>query len=330
LINTGKRSFENMGRFIKKSGETVSRMLRPGLESLELSKKIAQEMFSKKKELFVVIDETMIRKMYSQVMEGAWGLFDTKIGRCVKAYKLIIGSITDGKYTIPINAAFTFGKEFYENPSKAQEVTVQLFIKTAQHLFPTAKFIAVLDGAFATVEYLAWALQNNIATELRMHSNRVVEYKGNKIKVRDIKELRPKGRQMARTIQIIWHGMPLFLTAVRRFDKHNNETIVFQIASYQARPSKHALAYKHRWGSEKLHRTTKQSLGLQECFSTKIGIQFDHMCAVLLAYSIAQQEMKKMKYKNPEQAIRAFKQKNQTFLNRHFASLDRLYQPAYA
>ena len=322
LINTGKRSFENMGRFIKKSGDTISRMLRPGLESLDVSKKIAQQIFAHKKELLLAIDETTIKKIYSLLMEGTEGFFDTKIGRCINAYKLIVASITDGNFTVPLCAAFTFGKEFYKNSREAREVTVHFFIKTAIDLFPGKKIIAVLDGAFATKNYLKWAIENNIATEVRMHSNRVVEYKGKKQKLRDIKEIRPKGRQMARTVQVIWHDLPLYVTAVRRIDKHGDETIVFQAATYKATPSQHAKNYQRRWGVEKLFRTTKQSIGLQECFSRKIGTQFDHMCAVLLAYSITQLEMKRGHYKNAEVAIRAFKKKKPLFLNRQMMALN--------
>jgi hypothetical protein len=330
LINTGKRSFENMGRFIKKSGDTVSRMLRPGHESLEASKKIAQQIFADKKTLVVTIDHTTIQKIHSVMMEGTGWLFDTKIGRSINAYKLIAASITDGKFTVPIGAAFTFGKEFYNNPSEAQEVTVRFFIKIAADLFPNAKIIASLDGAFATVNYLEWALENNISTEVRMHSNRVIEYKGKSKKLRDIKEIRPKGRQMARTIQATWKGLSLQITAVRRIDKHGNETIVFQAATYKATPSQHARNYRWRWGTEKLFRTSKQSIGLQECFSTKIETQFDHICAVLLAYSIAQLEMKKNGLKNPEEAIRAIKKKSAYSLNRYKTALDKDINIAYA
>lgn len=322
LINAGKRSFENMGRFVKKSGDTIGRILRPGQESLDASKKIAQQVFANKKQILIVIDETTIKKIYSQLMEGTSWLFDTKIGRCINAYKLIVASITDGKFTVPIGAAFTFGKEFYDNPSQAQEVTVQFFIKMASDLFPGKKIIATLDGAFATVKYLKWAIENNIATEVRMHSNRMVEYKGKKKKLREIKELRPKGRQMARTVQVIWQGLSLYITAVRRIDKHGEETIVFQASTYKATPSEHAKNYKWRWGTEKLFRTTKQSMGLQECFSRKIGIQFNHICAVLLAYSITQLEMKQGNYKNPEEAIKAFKKKKPSSINRMMLPLN--------
>jgi len=177
---------------------------------------------------------------------------------------------------------------------------------------------------------LKWALENNIATEVRMHSNRVVEYKGKRNKLRDIKDIRPKGRQMARTVLVIWQGLSLYITAVRRIDKHGNETIVYQAATYKATPSQHAKNYKWRWGIEKLNRTTKQYLGLQECFSRKIGTQFDHICAVLLAYSIAQLEMKRKGYKNPEAAIRALEKKNHHFLNHKFGRLDQSTDTIYA
>lgn len=325
LTDAGKHSFENMGRVIKKSGDTVSRMLHPGSESLEASKKIALEMFENEKNVLVLIDESTIKKVYSLLMEGASWLFDTKTNRGMNAYKIIVAAISDGKFTVPIGAAFTFGKEFYDNPSAAQRATVQFFIKIATDMFPNAKIVAVLDGAFATVCYLKWAIETNQATELRMHSNRVVEYKGQKIQVRKIKEIKPKGRQMARTVQIVWQGIPLYLTAVRRIDKHGNETVVYQVATYKAKPKKHAQNYKNRWGIEKLFRTTKQSLGLQECFSRKIRTQFNHLCAVLLAYSMAQLEMKKMKYKNPEEAIRAFKLKNDPFINRSIMAQDQIF-----
>lgn len=158
----------------------------------------------------------------------------------------------------------------------------------------------------------------------------LLEYKGKKQKLREIKEIRPKGRQMARTVQVVWQGLRLEITAVRRIDKRGNETIVYQAATYKATPSQHAKNYKWRWGIEKLNRTTKQSLGLQECFSRKIGIQFDHICAVLLAYSIAQLEMKHKGYKNPETAIKAFKKKNHHFLNRKFDRLNQDIDIAYA
>ena len=71
-------------------------------------------------------------------------------------------------------------------------------------------------------------------------------------------------------------------------------------------------------------------MGLQECFSTKISTQFNHISAVLLAYAIAQLEMKKGGFKNPESAIRALKKKNSSSLNRYKNALDGDLYTSYA
>ncbi len=330
FTNIEKKSFSNMAKHINVSDNTISRILRPGKESLLACKDIAKSIFRKQKTLMVVIDETTIKKQYAQLMEGTGFHFDTKTNSCNNAYKLMVSAITDGKHTVPIDAAFTFGKEFYENSSTAREVAVNFYIKNAQALFSNTRIIAALDGAFASVNYLKWCLANAIASVVRMHSNRTVEYKGKKQKIREIKELRPKGRQMFRTISVIWQGLPLYITAVRRIDRHGCETIVYQASTFLALPKKHAQAYKNRWGIEKLFRSAKQTLGLQECFSRKIKTQFDHTCAVLLAYAITQQQMKNGYYKNPESVARALEKQKQHILLKGISSLDQIFGNIYA
>ena len=323
LVKRGKRTFENMGRMIKTSGDTVRRMLRPGDESLKASQKIAQEMFAKKKTLVLAIDETTIKKSYSTIIQGVFHLFDLKIGQSSKGYKALVAVITDGKHTIPIKASFSFGKEFYEDAKKARQVAVKFFIAEAQKLFPGVRIVVVLDGAFSSIEFMQWALKNKIDVEIRMPSNRVVVYKGRRMQIKLIFELIPNGLKMSRTRGVLWNGLYIYITAVRRIDRHGNESIVYQASTFEASSNEHAKFYKQRWGIEKMFRTTKQSLGLQECFSTKIAVQYDHMCAIFLAHAIAQMEMRKKNYKNPEEAIKAFDRKNHYTINNQLRRLDR-------
>lgn len=116
---------------------------------------------------------------------------------------------------MPINSAFMLGKEFYDNSARAKEVTVIHFISVAKALFPNSRIISVLDGAFATVQYLKWTIANDIATEVRMHANRKVLYIGKKVTLKEIKDLVPKGRQMSRTIQVVWQGLTLWLLLLK-------------------------------------------------------------------------------------------------------------------
>lgn len=324
LSTIGKKSFENMGQLIQRSGDTVYRLLHPAEFSFLQMGYIAQSIFAGKKNLFVGIDDTLIKKIHSQIMQGAGLFFDTKIGRRIMAFRLVIGMVTDGKFTIPIACAYLFAKELLDLSGQkfpTKDEIAKAFATTAIKLFPDAKITIVVDGLYSTVEFLGWCKRNNIRLEARMHSNRVVEYKGERVKVRDLlhkKGLHPKGRQMARTVSVVWHEIDLELTIVRRADKHGNESVVFQIATYKALPREHVANYKKRWPIEMLNRTTKQELGLQECYSRSLETQHNHSASVLLAYALAQLDMKVRKLKTPEQAIRQCKTKTVNFLENRF------------
>ncbi len=330
LLSIGKKSFENLGRVVHKTGRTISRWLQPSKISLEYAQYLCQSMFTSKKKLLCVIDDTLVKKIYSQEMQGAGMFYDSKVGKQIMAYKLVVCLISDGKYAIPIECAYLFSKELLELiPEKFQskEDIAKNFINLAIKLFGKEKIVVVADGLYATVNLLRWCKDNQIAAEMRMHSNRVVLFRGEKVAIRELgkrKGIRPKGFKMARTIKAIWHNMELEITIVRRFDKKGNETIVFQVATYHAQPREHVRIYKRRWPIEKVFRTCKQHIGLQDCYSTSLETQHNHVASVLLSYALAQLDMKKYRLKTPEEAIRRFKRKN---ANAVFRRIERLDQP---
>jgi hypothetical protein len=114
LLSRGKRSFENMGLLIQRSGDTVKRLLHPAEYSFQVSRDLCQSVFAKNETLCVGIDDTLLRKCYSKFMQGAGMFFDTKIGRCIMAYRLVICIITDGKFAVPIDCAYMFAKEILD------------------------------------------------------------------------------------------------------------------------------------------------------------------------------------------------------------------------
>lgn len=331
ILSIGKKSFENMGRFMSKSGDTIARLLQPAKTSFSHAQGISQEIFKNKKKLFVIIDDTLIKKFFSQYMQGSGSFFDTKIGRRIKAYKLVLGMISDGTFAVPVDAAYLFSKELADEMKEkkmSKEAIAQTFIMLAVKLFPNTKFVVLADGLYATVSFLQWCIDNKVAAEMRIHSNRKVYYNGKKISLKSLLEQkgqRPKGRKMARTISVMWHDLPLEITIVRRFDKHNDETIVFQAATYKALPAEHVKNYKKRWSIEKAFRTAKQLLGLQECFSISFTTQQNHVAAVLLAYALTQLEMQKHRLRTPEDAVRQLKKKNLISLTERFVGTYKAY-----
>lgn len=325
LLSIGKRSFEHMGSLIHRSGDTVKRLLSPADDSFEVSRTICKEIFAKRKTIYAGFDDTLIRKIYSRFMQGAGFFFDTKIGRCIMAYRLAIGIITDGKFTIPINCAYMFAKEILDSINEkfpTKDEIAESFVLTAIKLFPDKIVIVVVDGLYATIAFIKWCKDKGIRLEARMRSNCIVIYKEKRIKVKDllkIKGLRPKGRQMARTISVVWHDIDLELTIVRRFDKKDKETIVFQIATYKALPREHKASYDNRWKVETLNRATKQEIGLTECYSRSLETQYRHVASVLLAYSLAQLERRNSKLEKIEHALKRCKMKKVDFLINRFA-----------
>jgi hypothetical protein len=331
LSNAGKKSFEALGKIAKKSGDTISRLLRPAEESIALMRMIARTVFANDKKIFIVIDESVIRKMFSKLIQGVGYVFDNILGTEIRAYKLLACCITNGIYSIPIGLKFIYSKDVLPNPSQSKDDMVKQMILEACELFKDKKITVVQDGAFATTKLFSWAYQNNIAVEARMPRNRVVEYKGQRVAICNIRDLIPKGRQMARTISVLWHGIPLEITAQLRIDKNGKETVVYQAATYKAKPSEHVKNYEKRWrGVETVFRTMKQHLGLQECFSTKAATQFSHVASVLLAYALVQWECKKRKITVPEEALRALKRKNSDFLKQRFAPILQGFPLVYA
>ena len=320
ILSISLKNFTAMSRFSKVSADTIERRLPEASSSFQEMIKIALDFFKKSRELFLIIDDTFMHKKYSKLIEGTDDHFDSKIYRMVRSFKLMTFGITDGKHILPLSCDFLFGKFLPESQVPSKLEIIQKTIIHVRKIFHDKKIIVVADGAFPSVEMLAWCLKNNISAEFRIHNNRKVTFQKTHQLVKNIETLKPRGRQKSRTIKVLWHNLELYLTAQKRIDKKGKESIVYQVSTYFAKPSRHVKIYKKRWSIEKMFRTVKQHLGLQECQSRKMETQLNHAAAVLLAYSHIIVQQKKKKFKTPEEALRATKLKKDIFFE--------LYKPS--
>lgn len=329
LIMSREKSFEAMGRLIGKTGKTISRWLLEHSAYYDAIMNILTAFYSNVKELYLIFDETLLRKLYAESIEGYGFFYETKSYRRIKAFKILVAMLSDGKKALPFLSAFLFSKELYPDKYVSKYEYIQSIIIFISKKFPNIRLTVVVDGGFCTKSFMQQCNENNIRIETRIRSNAKVKYKGIEYPLSAIKKLHPKGHQMARTVHVFWDGIPIYITAQRRIDKNNNETIVYQASTFQAKPSEHVKIYKFRWSIEESFRTEKQKLGLERCTARTLDTQQNHVAAVLFAYCLAQLDRKKQKLKSPDQAIRAAERKNGTtwpsFINR----LDHLIHALY-
>lgn len=310
LLSNGKKNFENIGRSTGRTGRSIARMMQSYKRIRAILKDICQSVFMNIKKLYLILDETLIKKIYADVARGSGVFYDPGTGREVNGYRVVTALLSNGSIHIPLDADFVFPAYITERcktkPLSKTELA-QRFYLYAQELFPKTEIVLVADGHYSTNEMLEWCTANKIKAEMRMHKNRKVMYQRNYItltELLDLPKMRPTKRRPTRTVRIRWKGLVLWVTIVRRENKHGEESFVFQVATYKAEPRVHRANYKRRWKIEKKYRTTKQSLGLGDCQSKKFSKQRGHVMSVLLAYAIAQLVKKKYRLKNSEEAIR--------------------------
>jgi hypothetical protein len=325
ISSTHKKNFSAIGRFINKSGKYIASLVQTMDSNLDMMQQIILKQFGDSREIFITIDNTLIKKVFSEKIEGTGKWVDTKIRRKITAYKMYTALFTNGKMTLPFHAMFVNPNDLLPKATETKYDWIKRVIRTTQKLFPGKKITLLGDGEFSTIELLRWLKKNRIRAEMRIARSCKVRYKKKDIRIGDIKEFVPKGRQMARTIKVKWHGINLHLTSTRLISKKGTERIVYQAATYKAKPSEHVRAYKIRWTIEKLFRTSKQSLGLQDCISTSLEVQLNHATSVLLAYSLLQLECKVQRLSSPEEAIRSLRAKKLDFLQRRFSRVHQLF-----
>jgi hypothetical protein len=320
-LSNSKKNFEQLGSMLSVSGKTIANKL-PSIKSLKMALGDAcQHFFAKSKELFLILDLTNILKPFAQKIQGSEVCYISSSKTFANAYKLSVSVLTDGYTTIPLSGEFVFSNNIQDTFTREPKTHIDIAkeaIQDALKKFPNKIIKVVLDGAYATQNLFRYCLSNCVFLEVRMHANRVVEYNGKLISLKKLLEsgtLKISKKKKFRTIKVHWKGLLIYITAIKRIDKHGNETHVFTASTYQAEPRQHAKNYRTRWLIEQFFRTAKQSLGLNDCQSTSLDKQYKHVLSVLLAYAKAQLYKLKQKLKTPEDALRRLREKFNKYRN---------------
>ena len=126
----------------------------------------------------------------------------------------------------------------------------------------------LLDGAYGNEYCLKFLHENDLQYSIRMPKNRKVIVDNLELKLKDQPRLKHKRNGQYKTVQGTYKGIPDFFTAHKRKGKNGTPQVVFIVSNLKGLPpKKYVEAYAGRWPVEKMFRTLKQSLGLQQCQS---------------------------------------------------------------
>jgi DDE superfamily endonuclease len=231
LSTSPRKTCEAMAVIAQVSGDKLCRILREKTVTIRDLIDLARKTLVGKK-LYLIIDDTLIEKIYAKVIQGACDNYDASNGQTYRSLCSITAVLTDGKTVIPVDQALWISAEFAQGAHKKKwEVAHELIAKIRAEILI---YMLIADGLYATENMLKNCLRLGIFFEMRFHSNRVVEYKGNEVPIRELKDLELKGRRYARTKPGIWKGMSLYFTSVKRTSKTGRITIVYQVSTFKA------------------------------------------------------------------------------------------------
>jgi len=327
LSSAPRKTCESMASIANMSGDSLLRLLKQEAITTEELIKVAYQVLRGKR-WYMIIDDTIIDKIYSKEIEGACDNYDSSARKSYRSLCSVVAVLTDGKRTIPIAEDLWISKEFTPNEyRKKWEIAYNLLVQLKKL---TPIYMLVADGLYATENMIRSCNNLGMLFEMRFHSNRVITYNGIVAQIRDLQALSLTGRRTIRTKRGYWKGMVLYFTSVKRVNKNGSYSIVYQVSNYSASAAQHVSNYGFRWNIEMFFRTAKQHLGLQHCQVRSRTAQRNHIMNVFFAYTILQLEKSKRRLLNPEAALRLLKRKKFTFLTQLISRSVQIFEPIYA
>lgn len=328
ILSTTKRTCESMAKIANKSGDYMLRTIGDDLIPPGVYVLLAKQFFGNRP-LYLIIDDTLISKIYSQKIEGTSDNYDSSRRQICRSLCIVVAMVTDGKRALPIKFSTWIKKEMTDDYKTKSELALEIIMKVKKHLDINS---VIMDGLYATQKNMLFFIKNKINFEMRFHSNRRIkpESKDITFSVKEYFLTKLNGKKKKRTIKAYWHGMFLFVTGLKRQMKNGEYSTVFQVSNCCIKARDHVKLYSYRWNIEKFFRTSKQHLGLNDCSSRKLAIQKNHIKHVFLSYISLQFEQKEKHFKNPEAAIKRFKNKNFNELINYLSCPRQIFGVVYA
>ena len=250
----------------------------------------------------------MILKPHSKLLAGVWYIYDVIFHRTKKGFKAVVAVWSNGDVTIPIKIEWLFSKEFVGDGYKNKtQIAINLILFCLRN---NIKFsYALFDAHYSTIEMLKFLQKMKIKFIAKIPCNRKVKTKNGTFEIlKNHPFLKLFRNKRSKKIRAIYYGMELYFSAHKRKNKKGEYCYVYIVSNIDLCPKAYLKAYEQRWNIEKVFRTIKQLLGVNQCFSKSLEKQETHICFVFLAYSFLENEKNKNSLPNPEIAAKLLRE----------------------
>ena len=169
----------------------------------------------KNKDLYLVLDDTLIEKMYSKAIEGTSDNRDHSKGQVYRSLCSVVAMVTDGINGLAIDHRLWTSREIAQDHFKIKTHIAQELIESIRKNIDIK--VVIMDGLYATEKLIKWLEQKDIFFEMRFHSNRrLKDITGKSFVLREYQSLKLKGRIGSFTISAYWKDVLLFFYGCKK------------------------------------------------------------------------------------------------------------------
>lgn len=271
----------------------------------------------------LIVDTTQLKKFYAKKLECISYDFSTSLKLVIKGISCVTVVWTNGKIVIPLDFDFWIRKKDIKNNDLYRKKTCisrELICKWKDKI--SFKYIP-LDGEYANEDFMKFLNQEDFKYSMRIQRSRVVAINGIEAALKNHPFFQLKRNEHYKSAKGTYKGITAHFTCQKRKAKNNTTEVVFIVSNLEnLTPKEHILAYDFRWPIEKMFRTLKQSLGIQDCQSNFRLKQEAHIFASFLAFLKLEIIKISKKKKSPEQVLKIIRRQNRAQTKIEFDALE--------
>lgn len=320
ILNLEKKNCTKMAKVLNKSHDALYRFLAKHNLFVQLFPSFFIKManhFAKQKQGFLLIDDTGLSKIYAQCIERLAWVYNSSLGRPERGLCIVLIAWSNGDIIIPLKFSWWYSKRVAG--ANLYKTKIQYACDLIDQIRHSVKFDYLLaDGLYFSKDMAAFLNDRSIKFLMRCASNRkITTSDGVFEQIKSHPAIQLKRNQHSKRVLAIYGSQNLYFIAQKRQNKNNEPENIYFVSNLDLHHSDYINIYGRRWSIELIFRTTKSYLGLSHCSSLSIDKQTNHVYAVLFAYNFLQFEKQRLKFENPEQALKYVRElKQHTILTR--------------